>query len=187
VALRSDGRSRGPRSASAASIPGVTLPSPQRMAGRAPLPTYAGEPPVALVATTSASLADGPASVSDGHRDADTDGLGLCGFRDRAADAGFAQAIRRETLQPTAYTGRGRRPTVVGRGRAGAAFRVVGLHGLCGVRRRLPLMYEASGMPGGVCAPSWPAGACLSACREVGVDELHGPRPFADGGGTTLG
>ena len=31
------------------------------------------------------------------------------------------------------------------------------------------------------------AGARLSARREVGVDELYGPGPFADGGGATLG
>jgi hypothetical protein len=40
--------------------------------------------------------------------------------------------------------------------------------------------------PGGVCAPSWPAVARLSARREVGMDKLYGPRPFTDGGGTTL-
>jgi hypothetical protein len=46
VALRSGDRSREPRSASTAIILGVTLPSPQRLAGRAPLPTSAAEPPV---------------------------------------------------------------------------------------------------------------------------------------------
>jgi hypothetical protein len=49
------------------------------------------------------------------------------------------------------------------------------------------LTYGASGTPKRVCYPSWPAGACVSACGEVGVDELYGPGSLADGRGTTLG
>ena len=87
-------------------------------------------------------------------------------------------ANRRQELRPPAG------PSGPGRGRA--ALRVVGLPGLCGVRRRLPLMYDASDARRR-CAPSCSAGARLSACCEVGVDELYGPRSFANGGGAALG
>jgi hypothetical protein len=159
----------------------------QLRAGRKPAVRSNSRPLVGSSIRARRSFAEHPHRWLGAHLAGRRHAPAVRGFRDRAADPGLAQAIRRETLQPTADTARGRRPAVVGRGRPGAAPRVVGLHELCGVRRRLPLMYEASGMPGGVCRPSGPAGACLSARREVGVDKLYGPRPFADGGGTTLG
>jgi hypothetical protein len=87
------------------------------------------------------------------------------------------QGERAAGIDGHSWAAEGRRQLFVWSGYTGSAASVDGCR----------LTYEAMGMPGGVCQPSCPAGACLSACREVGVDELYGPRPFADGGGTTLG
>jgi hypothetical protein len=138
VALRSGDRSREPRSASTAIILGVTLPSPQRLQGahrcRPPRVNHrlrSWRQQVRHSRTTTLRL-------SDGHPDADADGLGLRGnlasaherfrplnvlgahfrFGDQAATPRSRRASRRRaSRRPSAWSA-GVLPSPPSRGRA---------------------------------------------------------------------